>query len=137
MTLLQRAIRRTLKLLEREPQAEPWLVDLRLPITGTLASMHPQIVALGASAADWHPPASGPEIQVTLEIWATTGEIAERQARRRADGQGLQVLASRTWQWPAGDTSEWTTPRHDHRDPDLERRQRAAAIEESRYGRRH
>lgn len=127
MTLLQRAIRRTIMKLERQPKPEPWLVDLRLPDEG--AGMHTKIVALGAMAADWHPPAAGPEMQVTLEIWATSGEIAERQARRRADGQGLQVLASRVWQWPAGAHSEWTTPRHDHRD-----RQRAAAEADPRWG---
>ena len=123
-------IKSILRRMEGQPRVEPWLVDLRLPDEGT--SMHAKVVALGASAADWHPPAAGPEIQVTLEIWATSGEIAERQARRRADGQGLQVLASRVWQWPGGSTSEWTTPRHDHRD--RARLQRAAAEADPRWG---
>lgn len=82
-----------LPLLERDlATVHDWLVDLRLAAATVVRA---DILALGVHRVDWEPHASGPEIEITLEIPATDGDLAERQARRRAERLGIRVLATR------------------------------------------
>lgn len=102
--------RRLAKAIDRDlAHVHQWMVDLRVENVGEQTGR--DVIALGATYANWNPPRAhiapgvlAPEIEVTLEIWATTGDIAERQAQRRAERLHMNVLASRHWRWPDGES---------------------------------
>lgn len=73
----------------------PWWVDLRISVDGW---QRLDGSALVFERIDLNPPAAGPEVQVTVEVDATSEAVAERLGRRLMQRERVDVLAARAYQ---------------------------------------
>jgi hypothetical protein len=76
-----------------------WRVDLRVAnderwIDAVLDLYISHKIAL--CGIDPHPPAAGPEVEISILALATSAELAERYGRRQFERAGLHVLAVRS-----------------------------------------